>query len=77
MQIGVADRGTGIPAQDLERVFEPYFTTKSQGLGLGLSVCRRIITAHGGRLWADHNPSGGAVFFLTLPERSTTVAPGP
>jgi two-component system sensor kinase FixL len=67
VQVGVADRGTGIAAQDLERVFEPYFTTKSQGLGLGLSVCRRIIAAHGGRLWADHNPSGGAAFFLTLP----------
>ncbi len=68
VRVGVSDHGTGIPAQDLERVFEPFFTTKPQGLGLGLSMCRRIIGAHGGRLWAEHNPNGGATFFFTLPD---------
>ena len=68
VRVGVSDEGTGIPAGDLERVFEPFFTTKPQGLGLGLAVCRRIIAAHGGRLWADNNPVGGATFFFFLPD---------
>jgi len=67
VRVGVADEGIGIAEDDLERVFEPFYTTKTQGLGLGLSVCRRIINAHGGRLWADSNGAGGATFFFTLP----------
>jgi C4-dicarboxylate-specific signal transduction histidine kinase len=67
VQVGDADEGVGIPHGDLERVFEPFYTTKPQGLGLGLSVCRRIITAHGGRLWAENNSMGGSTFFFTLP----------
>ena len=62
----VTDRGRGIPANDLERVFEPFFTTKADGLGLGLAVCRRIIAAHGGRLWAANNDEGGASFNFTV-----------
>jgi signal transduction histidine kinase len=51
-------------------VFEPFFTTKSHGLGLGLSVCRSIITAHGGRLWATSELGQGATFHFTLPVRT-------
>ena len=67
VRASIADRGTGIAADELERVFEPFFTTKEQGLGLGLSICRSIVTAHGGRLWASNNEDRGATFFLTLP----------
>ena len=67
----VADHGRGIPAEDLERVFDPFFTTKTQGLGLGLAVCRTIISAHGGRLWAKSGDGGGASFCFTLPAHSS------
>jgi C4-dicarboxylate-specific signal transduction histidine kinase len=63
----IADRGSGIPPEAADRLFEPFFTTKPQGLGLGLSICRSIIVAHGGRLWADNNADGGATFTLALP----------
>jgi two-component system sensor kinase FixL len=65
--VAVADRGGGLRADATERLFEPFFTTKPHGLGLGLSICRSIIAAHGGRLWADNNPDGGATFTFTLP----------
>jgi C4-dicarboxylate-specific signal transduction histidine kinase len=67
VRIDVADRGTGIPAADIDRVFEPFFSSKGQGLGLGLSICRSIITAHAGRLWAANNAERGATFFIRLP----------
>jgi len=63
----VSDLGQGIPAEKLEQVFNPFFTTKTHGLGLGLSVCRSIIEAHGGRLWASNNPERGATFHFTIP----------
>jgi two-component system sensor kinase FixL len=65
--ISVCDAGPGIAAEQLEQVFEPFFTSKANGLGLGLSVCRTIINAHGGRLWAEHNSGRGATFYLRLP----------
>ena len=68
--VSVADRGHGIPPENLERVFEPFFSTKAQGLGLGLSVCRTIISAQGGLLWATHNTARGAIFHFTLPANS-------
>ncbi|HTQ49839.1 MAG TPA: PAS domain-containing protein, partial [Candidatus Acidoferrales bacterium] len=67
VRISIADQGTGIVPADLERVFEPFFTTKAQGMGLGLSVCRSIITAHGGKLWAANNPGRGAILHVRLP----------
>jgi PAS domain S-box-containing protein len=66
----IADRGNGIPKDLADRLFEPFFTTKSHGLGLGLSICRSIIDAHGGRLWADNNADHGATFTFALPAQN-------
>jgi signal transduction histidine kinase len=66
--ISVADTGCGIPAGAEEKIFEPYHTTKSRGLGLGLSLSRSIVTAHGGRLWAENLVPRGAIFQFTVPE---------
>jgi C4-dicarboxylate-specific signal transduction histidine kinase len=65
--MAVRDSGPGISAQHLERVFEAFYTTKTSGIGMGLSICRSIIDAHGGRLWAEANEPRGAVFQFTLP----------
>jgi C4-dicarboxylate-specific signal transduction histidine kinase len=65
--VAVRDSGPGIHAKHLERVFEAFYTTKSSGVGMGLSICRSIIDAHGGRLWAEANEPRGAVFQFTLP----------
>jgi len=65
--VSVADTGSGIRPEILARLFQPFVTSKRDGMGIGLSVCRTIIEAHGGRLWADPNPAGGAVFRFTLP----------
>jgi signal transduction histidine kinase len=71
--VGVLDSGPGIYPEHIERVFEAFYTTKSSGVGMGLSICRSIIEAHGGRLWADANEPRGAAFQFTLPgsERSS------
>jgi PAS domain S-box-containing protein len=61
----VADRGRGIPAEQLERIFQPFVSSKKQGMGLGLAICRSIIEAHGGRLWAEDNRDRGAAFRFT------------
>jgi len=66
IQICVADQGRGIPPESLELIFDSFFTTKKEGLGLGLSVCRQIIAAHDGVLWAENTPEQGASFFFTL-----------
>jgi signal transduction histidine kinase len=65
--VAVRDCGPGIDPEALERVFEAFYTTKSSGTGMGLSICRSIINAHGGRLWAEANEPRGAVFQFTLP----------
>ncbi len=67
IEIRVADRGTGIAEGELERIFESFYSTKPSGLGVGLAICRKLVEAHGGALWAAHNPGGGAVFHCTLP----------
>lgn len=64
--VSVTDTGTGIRSQELERIFNPFFTTKTGGMGMGLSICRSIIEAHDGRLWAVPNKPEGAVFRLML-----------
>ena len=58
----VRDRGAGVAREDMDRIFQPFVTSKTQGLGMGLAICRSIIEAHGGRLWAENAPDGGAVF---------------
>jgi signal transduction histidine kinase len=63
----VLDSGPGIDKKHLERVFEPFYTTKVSGLGMGLSICRSLIDAHGGRLWVEANKPRGAIFQFTLP----------
>ena len=63
----MSDTGHGISADKLLRVFEPFFSSKPNGLGMGLAISRDIIEAHGGRLWADSNEAGGATFTLALP----------
>jgi PAS domain S-box-containing protein len=65
--ISVLDQGEGIDADQLERIFDPFFTTKKSGLGLGLAICRAIIVAHKGRLWATNRSGGGAAFHFTVP----------
>ncbi len=67
VQVSVDDTGAGIPAGDLEKCFEPFVTTKAHGLGLGLSICRSIIQAHGGRIGSKNNSGRGATFWFTLP----------
>jgi signal transduction histidine kinase len=65
--VAVRDSGPGIDPEHRERVFDAFYTTKSSGVGMGLSICRSIIDAHGGRLWAEANEPCGAVFQFTLP----------
>ena len=73
--VSVADTGTGIGSQDLERIFNPLFTTKAGGMGMGLSICRSIIEAHNGRLWVAPNKPDGAVFqFMLLADGATVTA---
>jgi two-component system, LuxR family, sensor kinase FixL len=67
IQVCVSDQGHGIPVKDLKRIFEPFYTTKKDGLGLGLSVSHQIIAAHGGQLWAENSGSIGSHVFFTLP----------
>jgi signal transduction histidine kinase len=68
--VAVQDSGPGLAPGTLEHVFEPFHTTKPGGLGLGLSICRSIIEAHGGRLWASANVPRGAIFQFTVPAHS-------
>jgi PAS domain S-box-containing protein len=67
VRLSVSDHGTGIPTEPVELVFEPFRTTKEHGLGLGLSICRSIVAAHGGKMWAVNNQERGATFHLALP----------
>jgi PAS domain S-box-containing protein len=72
--ISVADCGVGIAAENVDRLFNAFFTTKSGGMGMGLSICRSIIEAHGGRLWATANLPQGATFQFTLPVNADTAS---
>jgi two-component system, LuxR family, sensor kinase FixL len=67
LMLSVHDSGTGIAPDDIDHVFESFFTTKAGGLGVGLAVCRSIITAHGGSIEASNHPNGGALFRLSIP----------
>jgi K+-sensing histidine kinase KdpD len=65
IHVAVSDNGPGV--EDFERVFELFFSTRERGVGLGLSVARSIVVAHGGRLWGANSAAGGAVFCIALP----------
>jgi len=67
VQVAVSDNGIGVGEADMPRIFRPFYTTKINGTGVGLSLCRLIIDAHGGRLWAQPNSPRGATFFFTIP----------
>jgi two-component system sensor kinase FixL len=65
--VSIADSGSGMSDAVARRLFEPFVTTKERGMGFGLSMCRSIIEEHGGRIWAEPNPSGGTIFRFRLP----------
>ena len=66
VRISVADTGSGISPDVAEQLFQPFITTKRHGMGVGLSISRTIVEAHGGRIWVEPNPAGGTIFNFTL-----------
>jgi two-component system, LuxR family, sensor kinase FixL len=66
VEVKVADSGSGLADEILPRLFQPFVTTKPAGMGVGLSICKRIVEAHGGEMGAEPNPGGGTVFHFTL-----------
>jgi PAS domain S-box-containing protein len=67
--VSVSDTGVGLPPQQVDKIFDAFFTTKPHGTGMGLRICRSIVESHGGRLWAADNPPRGANFYFTLPNQ--------
>ncbi len=72
--IRISDTGSGISDETLARLFEPFMTTKKEGMGVGLSICRTIVESHGGAIWAQNNLTGGATFTFTLPNINEAAA---
>src|ERR1700752_480230 len=73
--IAVADTGTGLDPTKMDSIFDAFFTTKPEGMGMGLSICPSTIQAHGGRLWASSNSPRGSIFQSTLPAAANGVLP--
>jgi signal transduction histidine kinase len=71
--ISVRDTGVGLPPQQVDKIFTAFFTTKTQGTGMGLRICQSIIESHSGRLWASDNSPRGATFQFTLPAEARPV----
>ena len=74
VRVSVEDSGVGVKAEIMGRLFEPFFTTRSQGIGMGLPISRSIIEAHGGRLWAESTVNRGSIFQFTLPRGGDAAA---
>jgi signal transduction histidine kinase len=74
VSVAVADTGVGVEAHQLSRLFEPFHTSKPEGLGMGLSISRSIVESHGGRLWAEPNHGDGMTFRFTLPIENAGAA---
>jgi signal transduction histidine kinase len=77
VRVAVRDTGPGLSAENLQRLFEPFYTTKPNGMGMGLPICRSIIEDHGGRLWASGLQPRGALFQFTIPLIDEMPAFGP
>ena len=77
VRISISDSGTGISMEPIDAVFQPFVTSKRHGLGLGLAICRSIVDAHGGRMWAVNNSGGGATFHVLLPGAAIAAAGAP
>ena len=71
--VGVQDSGTGLKPEEMDRIFEAFYTTKPHGMGMGLAISRTIIEAHGGLLWAEPNQGPGATFLFSLPDAGNTA----
>jgi signal transduction histidine kinase len=71
--VSVSDTGVGLPEQQADQIFNAFFTTKRQGIGMGLPISRSVVEMHGGRLWAEKNAGGGAIFLFSLPAAGDTV----
>jgi len=71
--VSIEDSGTGVDPENLDRIFEAFFTTKSEGMGMGLAICRSLIEAHDGRLWASSGVRRGSVFNVLLPTLQNTA----
>jgi signal transduction histidine kinase len=69
----VSDRGPGIPEDKLKGIFEPFYTSKAEGMGMGLSIARTIVEAHNAQIWAENRDHGGAMFRIRLPLVTTTT----
>jgi signal transduction histidine kinase len=76
VRFSVADDGPGIAADLIDRIFDPFFTSKASGTGLGLAIVHRVVECHGGRVWACNRPAGGAEFVLELPVRHAPAHDG-
>jgi PAS domain S-box-containing protein len=75
VRVTVKDRGCGIPTDRLPKLFDSFYTTRKEGMGLGLSIARSIVIAHNGRIWAENNSTGGASFYFTIPCVKQTLGP--
>ncbi|MGB7987997.1 MAG: PAS domain S-box protein [Candidatus Methylophosphatis roskildensis] len=74
LRVSIADRGCGISGDTERKLFSPFFTTKAEGMGMGLNICRSIVELHKGRLWFEPNPTGGTIFHFTLPLAHAEIA---
>ena len=73
--LSVSDTGVGLPTEKIEQIFSAFFTTKSEGSGMGLAISRSIVESHGGRLWATANDGQGATFYFTVPTEVREPSP--